>query len=209
MLSTVGRPREHDQTTAAALLDAAEHQLRAGGLESTSLRTIAEEAGVSVRAVYSLFGDRRGLVDALAVRAFGQLADRVEAIEPGEDPDADLLAAALTFRRVALEHPELYRLAWERVFTAELGTRPEWAREGERARRAALAHLGRALAPEATDPNDLGQFLPAFHALCQGLTSCEVNGVFAAMGVTDVEAVWRGMLGAWLTGVRAAATVAS
>jgi AcrR family transcriptional regulator len=52
----MGRPREHDQATAEALLDAAERTVQAAGLEGLSVRGVADDVGTTTRAVYSVFG---------------------------------------------------------------------------------------------------------------------------------------------------------
>jgi AcrR family transcriptional regulator len=56
MRSSMGRPREHDELTAAAHLTAAERTIHARGLESLSLRQLAADVGTTTRAIYSLFG---------------------------------------------------------------------------------------------------------------------------------------------------------
>ena len=67
----MGRPREHDERTRAALREAAERLVAAGGPGALSVRAVAEEAGTTTRAVYSVFGSKEGLVvDALARDAF-------------------------------------------------------------------------------------------------------------------------------------------
>ena len=63
----MGRPREHDERTAAALLDAAEQLIAERGVDALSLREIAREAGTTTRAVYSLFGSKEQLLGALGV----------------------------------------------------------------------------------------------------------------------------------------------
>ena len=55
----MGRPREHDEKTARALLAAAEQLLQQRGTAALSLRQVAAGAGTSTRAVYSLFGSRK------------------------------------------------------------------------------------------------------------------------------------------------------
>ena len=73
----MGRPREHDDATAAALLAAAERILDQEGLSALSLRRLAEAAGTTTRAVYSLFGNKDGLIVALSRRAFDLLGDAI------------------------------------------------------------------------------------------------------------------------------------
>ena len=63
----MGRPKEHDDATATALLKAAERAIEDRGVDALSVRGVAADVGVSTRAVYSVFGSREALVAALAV----------------------------------------------------------------------------------------------------------------------------------------------
>lgn len=198
----MGRPKEHDADTALALLDAAEHRLRSGGLESTSLRAVAAEAGVSVRAVYSLFDGKDGLVDGLAIRAFSQLQKDVEQIPFTDDPEQDLIEAGVVFLRRAIANAELYRLAWERVFTTDLSARPAWAKQAQASRRALEVRIDRAFGNGAGANAATNSLVSAFHAICQGFASCQVNQVFLAMSVPDAEALLRSTTRAWIDGLK-------
>lgn len=193
----MGRPREHNDETSEALLDAAEHQLRSGGLDGVSLRSISEEAGVSVRAIYSLFDGKNGMIDALAIRAFARLGERVASIGPTADPVADLIEAGRVFYRLAVENPESYRLAWERVFTSDLDANPRWASEAIAARNALRTHIERAFGPGSSSTSDPRQLTAAFHAICQGFASCQVNMVFDGMRVPDPEHLLTVTLRGW------------
>ena len=198
MLSSMGRPRQHDETTAEALLDAAEHQLRAGGLDGVSLRSIANEAGVSIRAIYSLFENKDGLIDALAIRAFGRLRQSVGDVPITEEPVEDLVRAGQAFFRLASDNPESYRLAWERVFTTDLTAKPAWADEALHARNALRTRIGRAFGDDDRSGLDSRRLTAAFHAICQGFASCHVNQVFDGMRVTDTEELLATTLRNWI-----------
>ena len=87
----MGRPRQHNEQTREALLTAAEQLIAHGGLDAVSTRAVAEQAGATTRAVYSLFGSKQGLLHALAARGFLLLADRVQAVPVTADPGADLV----------------------------------------------------------------------------------------------------------------------
>src|SRR6266545_4635648 len=102
MLSSVGRRREHDEKTAAALLDAAERTIAEEGIDALSLRDVARDAGTTTRAIYSLFGSKDGLLVALGVRAFTLLEQEIEALPVTDRPGDDLIEAALVFRRFAV-----------------------------------------------------------------------------------------------------------
>src|ERR687892_2356345 len=130
-MSTVGRPREHDEQTRSALLAVAERLVAEGGPDALSVRAVADKTGTSTRAVYSLFGSKDGLVSALARQAFEFLEEELEKLEEGGDTAADLIDVGMTFRRFVRSHPSLYRIAFQRIVPG-LQVSPELAATRER-----------------------------------------------------------------------------
>ena len=107
-----GRPREHDEQTARALLDEAERLVEAEGAAAVTVRRVADGVGVSTRAVYSVYGSKDGLLVALGARGFEMLGKGVAARPRTDDPAADLVeAGVMVFRRFAVEHPALFQIA--------------------------------------------------------------------------------------------------
>lgn len=195
----MGRPREHDATTAAALLRAAEQLLAQGGPEALSVRQVADAVGTSTRAVYSLFGDKDGLVRALYRSSFEALKAKVESLPQTADPAADLVSAGVEgFRHHALAHPYLFQL------TFEWGGRRTKVADADRAAgrgafRALVARVERAVGAGALQGSPETIAL-GFHALCQGLASGEIAG-WVVQGTEPVE-LWRQALGAYVGGWR-------
>lgn len=195
-MSIVGRPKEHDQRTAAALLEAAERIVEQHGISALSVRRVAEEIGESTRAVYSVFGSKDALVAALGRRAFDWLADALDQQSLTGEPIADLVeAGAGGFRRLAVEHPSLFTIAiQQRELPADLArglgeaAGDAWTRLVARVERLAeSAPLGRSVHEAATQ----------YHALCEGLAAVELRG-FLARG--DEERMWRQALTALVLG---------
>src|SRR5688572_3817352 len=106
----MGRPREHDDATREALRAATERLFDEHGAEGVSVRALADAVGTTTRAVYSLFGSRDGLlVDAMGVRAYEFLIERMHEQELTDDPAADLVEmGVIVFRRFVVEHPTLF-----------------------------------------------------------------------------------------------------
>jgi AcrR family transcriptional regulator len=193
----MGRPQEHDEATAAALLAAAERLLQERGAAALSLREVTSRAGTSTRAVYSLFGSKEALLGALGARAMELLHQGVDAIPVTDDPRQDLVEAALIFRRFALGHPALFEVAFHR---ADPAVRPRF-----RATAAdALAALTRRFEPLAAAGLLGGRSVPeavmAFHGLCEGLAVVELRGIPFEF---DGERLWRDAFWALLTGFAA------
>jgi len=195
----MGRPREHDERTAAALLAAAERAVESGGAEALAVRGIAREVGTTTRAVYSLFGSRDGLIAALGVLAFDSLRAGLDALPATDDPAADLVEVGLVFRRLATERPALYSIGVLR----DVPGRPPW-RSVRAAADAAFAVLVQRFA-RLGDAGLLGErtIIEAtlqFHALCEGLATLELRGARIPF---DAERIWRGALAALIAGFAA------
>ena len=196
----MGRRREHDDKTAAALLDAAERTIARAGVDAHSLRETARDAGTTTRAIYTLFGSKDGLLGALGVRAFNLLQREGEALPATDQPAGDLVDAALMFRRFALEHPALFSIAFHR---ADPAISPRF----RAARMDALTALEKRFEPLA-DANLLGgRSIPEaamqFALLCEGLAwGYELRGNPLPR---DAERFWRNAVHALITGFAAPA----
>ena len=196
MLSSMGRPREHDQLTAAALLAAGERAVAEGGLEALSVRGVAAEAATTTRAVYSLFGSRDGLIAALGAHTYDLLRSALEQLPQTADPQADIVTAGLMFRRFALEHPALFSIGIQRTLpSSEL-----WP-QFRAAANDALAVLSRRLARLQDRKLLAGRTVPDatihFHALCEGLAALELR---QALPSKNAERIWRDALTALVAG---------
>jgi AcrR family transcriptional regulator len=198
-MSTVGRPRQHDEHTAKALLDAAERIVETEGVAVLSVRRLADDVGTSTRAVYSIFGSKEALVTALGCRAFDWLATALDNQPRCDDPATDVVeAGATTFRRLVVEHPALFRTGIQKADVA-----PQLAAEFRAAADGALQRVEERLR-RLQDAGQLGErtLLDAareFHALCEGLGALELRG---ALG-PSAAAIWRDAIGALVAGFSA------
>jgi AcrR family transcriptional regulator len=195
----MGRPREYDEHTAGALLEAAECIVVADGLDALSVRRVAAAVDVTTRAVYSLFGSKDALVVALGVRAFELLKAALDASPPTTDPVSDLVeAGALVFRRFALEHPALLRIGLQHE-----GMAPELASHFRGASDRALEGLWGRIARLADQgqlgSRGVGEAACEFDALCEGLVALELRGMFPP---GKAEWIWHDALRALVVGWR-------
>jgi AcrR family transcriptional regulator len=187
----MGRPKEHDDTIRLALLDAAESLLTEGGVSALSVRAVADAVNTTTRAVYSLFGSKAGLLEALAIRLFELLSTAVAATKLTKDPVADVVNASLEgFRRTALTHTSLYNLVFLRVvpdlelsnqLTNELGLIATKTF-------AQLEALVARITPNAT-PTKTKSAAQMVHALTEGLVGMELRGSLGSP--KQAELIWR------------------
>ncbi len=189
----MGRPREHDEATRAALLEATERLVARGGAAALSVRAVAEEAGTTTRAVYSLFGSKDGLlVDAIARQAFEFLHTEIGTLEETDDPAADLVAVGVrAYRRLVLEHPGLYRIAFQRVVPG-LSAGPELTAARQRAWNQLLGKVGRLDTAGMLREVTVEEAAIAFNATLEGLGNAELRGnVLRVLPEAGEEEAWR------------------
>lgn len=107
-----------DATTPADIrthiVDVAARLLREGGAAAVTTRGVAQEAGVQAPAIYRFFGDKEGLLEAVAEHVMAvyvsSKAATVQAAEvDGVDPVADLRAGWRAQIDFGLANPTLFR----------------------------------------------------------------------------------------------------
>lgn len=105
--------RYHHGNLRAALLDSALEVLSESGVAGFSMREAARRAGVSQSAPKHHFGDARGLLGALATRAYRQLCDRLEAVEvDGREVRERVAALSAEYVAFARDNRALFDLMW-------------------------------------------------------------------------------------------------
>jgi len=118
----MARPKVYDDALRAALISAAADQLAEGGVGHLSLRAVAQAAGTSTNAVYSIFGGKPDLVEAVVADALASFtaAQRAAPQHRTGDLEADLADLGRAYRRWALERPTLYAVIFgDRVAAPE------------------------------------------------------------------------------------------
>ncbi len=168
-----------------AVLDAALDVIAAQGVAAVSLRDLARRAGVSHAAPAHHFGDKTGLLTAVAVEGHNLLADALT--------DADLREMGVRYVRFALDHPAHF----------EVMSRPELHHRDDptltAARHRAAARLRTGLDDHA-DPELAGL---AAWSLAHGFAALHLAGRFP--GDQDPEETFRALSGYLFTGPDAAA----
>ena len=205
----MARPFKHDHATREALLVAAEQLLADGGPDAVSVRAVAELIDVSTRAVYSVFGSKGALIEALAALGFGYLADLVESVPVTDDPIADLVGTGVDgFRVFAVGRPHLFRLTFDHI-GADIVRRPNVDPQLQRALAALGARVSRVIESGQVSPRPSIEIAYMFHAFCHGLAATELGrmpppvgaGFWPMTAAMDIERVWHDALDAFVRGL--------
>lgn len=98
-----------------ALLDTASRLLSAEGVGALTMRRIATEVGCSTTVLYTMFGSKDGIADALCREGFDRFRLRLAELPPevpggSGDPVARVRALAAAYRGFAVEEPHYYRV---------------------------------------------------------------------------------------------------
>jgi AcrR family transcriptional regulator len=92
------------------ILDAASSLLYEGGSEGLTIRRLALRCGYTAPAIYHIFGDKAGLLDALLREAIDELIGRIDKLPDHPEPKERLRAQFREVVRFGREHPTNYRL---------------------------------------------------------------------------------------------------
>jgi AcrR family transcriptional regulator len=116
--------RQGQEALRRTVLDAASRLLVTEGPQALTMRRVAGAVGCSTTVLYTSFGSKDGLADALFREGFERLRRRLEAVAAGGDPLARLSALAHAYRESALESRSYYGVMFQQAIP---GYRPSAA----------------------------------------------------------------------------------
>jgi AcrR family transcriptional regulator len=200
----VARPRTRDYSELRLdLVDVAGRLLTSEGPAALSTRRVAQEVGVSTTAVYSLFGDKAGLVRAMFLAGFDRLTAAFDALPVTANPVVDLLALGEAYRANALANPHLYDLMFGRPIP-EFQPTPDDLAQIQPSMDTLVRTVTRCLDSGAFAESDPEAIAVHLNALVHGLCSLELRG---ALGPKErADELWTAALGATMRGYAAASS---
>src|SRR4051794_30818319 len=99
-------------STRDRIVAAADALLREGGREAVSTRAVSAAAGVQAPAIYRIFGDKQGLLDAVASHGFATYLAGKTALAHTADPVEDLRAGWDLHVGFGVANPACYSLIY-------------------------------------------------------------------------------------------------
>jgi AcrR family transcriptional regulator len=169
--------RQGHEALRRALLDAAGRLLLEEGPGALTMRRVAGAVGCSTTVLYTMFGAKEGLADALYREGFERLRRRLEAVPDRGGPLARLRALAGAYRANALAERPYYGVMFQQAIPRFQPSPGSLA-----AARASLAVLERAVAAcmDAGElaPGDPQAVAEVLWAAVHGAVSLELAGHF-------------------------------
>ena len=177
--------RYHHGALREALIQAAEEVIAERGVDGFSLRETSRRAGVSPAAPGHHFKDSRGLLTAVAAKAFRDFGDALEAADTGPNREARVRAQGMAYVRFALAHRAKFELLWRKALID--ASDADYASAGHRA----FMILDRAIRGEQAERSESAdpQLAPSIAAwsIVHGFATLAMDGVFG----TDAGAAER------------------
>ncbi|GAA2557494.1 TetR/AcrR family transcriptional regulator [Winogradskya consettensis] len=133
----------------ARLVDVAATLLATQGPDAVTTRSVALAAGVQAPSIYRLFGDKDGLLDAVAEHGFASYLAQKPPIDTGGDPVDELRAGWDLHIGFGLANPALFRLMHTSTPTPAGRATAEAGGDILRRRVQRVARAGRLRVPEA------------------------------------------------------------
>jgi len=148
-------------STKERVLRAAAELLADGGRDAVSTRAVSAAAGIQAPTLYRLFGDKDGLLDAVAAHGFTEYLGRKQQLAATDDPVADLRAGWDLHVEFGLSRPAFYVLMFG-----------ETGRVTEASRQAAerLNHMVTRVADAGRLRMSVARAVQLTHATCVGVT---------------------------------------
>jgi AcrR family transcriptional regulator len=180
--SAVTRARQQNQETLRrALLDTASHLLATEGPQSLTMRRVAAAAGCSTTVLYTAFGGKDGLADALYREGFERLgrrlAEATNALAHPDDPLAVAAALARAYRTHALEDRNYYGVMFQQTIPGFVPS-PDSLAIGNATLAALVEAVRASIAVGLLVPADPEAVAEVLWAAAHGVVSLELAGHF-------------------------------
>ncbi|MER6362557.1 TetR/AcrR family transcriptional regulator [Kitasatospora sp. NPDC001527] len=165
------------ESARAAVLDCAIGLLIADGPAALTMRRVAAEIGASTKVLYTMFGAKEGLADALYREGFARLRRAQEQTRLTDDPLTHLNDLGAAYRQHALAEPAYYRVMFEQAIP---GYRPsaESLASAETAFETSVAAVGACITAGVFRPGDPYEISKLLWAAAHGAVSLELAGHF-------------------------------
>jgi AcrR family transcriptional regulator len=168
--------RSSDGNGRQAILDAALGLLRDEGPEALRVRRVAAAAGCSTMGVYTHFGRKDGLTEALWLDGFRRFGAALAAVPRRGSPLLQVRRLLVAYRRWALAHPTYYQLMFGWA-VPEFDPSPESRAEAGATFAVLVDSIAAAQAAGQIRPGDPARMALHLWALGHGLVMIELQGV--------------------------------
>jgi AcrR family transcriptional regulator len=182
----------HHQELCRGILDDTSDLLIREGVTALSMRRIAQLVGCSTTVLYTMFGNKQGLIDELYLRGFEMVRQALEAVPCSNHPLDYLYALCNAYRTFALTHSTYYAIMFLKVM-------PEYTpseanlRLGERSLQLVVEAVQACGASGSISEDEAWEIARILWATVHGHVGLELVGHFAYLGVSPQQLLERAL----------------
>ena len=133
----------HDDVLRQRIVQGAAELLASGGRGAVTTRAVASWVGVSPPTIYRLFGEKDGLLSAVAEYGYARFVAAKSPLQPTDDPVEDLRSAWSLAVDFGLSHAELFFLIYGEPHSAAMAAAVQAGNQRLHARIQRVAAAGR------------------------------------------------------------------
>ncbi|MGO4634137.1 TetR/AcrR family transcriptional regulator [Streptomyces sp. 2RAF24] len=159
------------------ILDRSIDLLVSEGPAALTMRRIAADIGSSTKVLYTMFGGKEGLIDALYREGFARLRRAQAAVPRAGDPLVHLTRLGQAYRAHALAEPAYYRVMFEQPVPG-FRPSPDALAVAEGAFETSAAAVAACMAAGVFRPGDTHELSKLLWAASHGAVSLEIGGHF-------------------------------
>ena len=174
-----------EEAVRRGLLDAAGRLLASEGPAALSLRRVASEMACSTTVIYSLFGNKDGLANALYLEGFDRLGQALAQVDESLPPVAYLQAISRVYRDTSIRHATYYGVMFAGAipfFTPS----PDSRRRAWSTLKVTIGAVERAMKSGEFAPGDPVKGARLIWAAMHGVVSLQLSGYFVGKDRPDI-----------------------
>jgi AcrR family transcriptional regulator len=182
----------HQQELRKGILDDTSDLLMREGTTALSMRRIAQLVGCSTTVLYTMFGNKQGLIDELYLRGFDMVRQALEAVPRSGHPQEDIYALGNAYRNFALTHSTYYAIMFLKIMP-EYTPSKENLQLGEKSLQLLVDTVQDCVTPQTITEDEAWEIARIVWATVHGHVGLELAGHFDYPGVSSQQMLKRAL----------------
>ena len=176
----------HQQELRKGILDDTSDLLVREGATALSMRRIAQLVGCSTTVLYTMFGNKQGLVDELYLRGFDMLRQALGAVPRSNHPQDYIYALCNAYRNFALAHSTYYAIMFLKIMPEYTPSKAN-LQLGEKSLQILVDAVQDCGVPRSIPENEAWEIARIIWATVHGHVGLELAGHFDYPGVSSQQ----------------------
>ncbi|MBE9169555.1 TetR/AcrR family transcriptional regulator [Pleurocapsales cyanobacterium LEGE 06147] len=182
----------HQLELRKGILDDVSDLLMHEGTAALSMRRIAQLVGCSTTVLYTMFGNKQGLIDELYLRGFEMVRQTLEAVPRSGAPQNYIYALCYAYRNFALTHSTYYAIMFLKVMPEY--TPSEANRQlGQKSFQLLVDAVQDCVTPDSITEDEAWEIARIIWATVHGHIGLELAGHFDYPGVSSQQMLERAL----------------